>query len=190
MNQPSSLQPAPQRYASVIGAGRADETLYETARELGRGLAEAGYVVICGGLGGVMEAAARGAHEAGGITIGVLPNHERSSANAYLDFILTTGLGEARNVVVASSGDVVVAVGGEYGTLSEIGLAAKIGRPVVLLQSWKLEHAGRGPGQTESEKVPTVPETSPAGAGRGLVPIDYASSVEEALSLVRTRLSS
>ncbi len=174
MNEPSATQRAPRRYVSVIGASRADEPLYGTARELGRGLAEAGYVVVCGGLGGVMEAAARGAHEAGGTTIGVLPNHERSSANAYLDFVLTTGLGEARNVVVASSGDVVVAVGGEYGTLSEIGLAAKIGRPVVLLQSWRLE----------------VPEARPAGPGRGPVPIDYASSVEEALSLVRARLSS
>ncbi len=193
MNRPSlpaSPAPAPRHYVSVIGAGRADEALYETARELGRGLAQAGYVVVCGGLGGVMEAAARGAHEAGGTAIGLLPSHERGSANAYLDFVLTTGLGEARNVVVASSGDVVVAIGGEYGTLSEIGLAAKIGRPVVLLDSWRLDHTVREPGKTESASPQGVPGGPPAEPARGPSSIAYASSVEEALSLVRAHLSS
>ena len=86
-----------------------------------------------------MEAAARGAKEAGGTTIGILPGHDRSAANPYLDHVLTTGMGHARNLAVVSSGDAVIAIGGGYGTLSEIGLAAKIGRPVVILGGWRLE---------------------------------------------------
>ena len=86
-----------------------------------------------------MEAAARGAKEGGGTTIGILPGHDPTLANRYIDFPVTTGLGEARNLVVVSSGQAVIALGGSYGTLSEIGLAAKIGRPVVILNSWRLE---------------------------------------------------
>jgi uncharacterized protein (TIGR00725 family) len=87
-----------------------------------------------------MEAAARGAKEAGGTTIGVLPGHDRAPANPYLDHVLTTGIGHARNLVVVSSGDAVIAVGGGFGTLSEIGLAAKIGRPVILVGGWQLQN--------------------------------------------------
>jgi uncharacterized protein (TIGR00725 family) len=86
-----------------------------------------------------MEAAARGAKAAGGTTIGILPGHDRSAANPNLDHVLTTGIGHARNLAVVSSGDAVIAVGGGYGTLSEIGLAAKIGRPVIILAGWRLQ---------------------------------------------------
>lgn len=94
--------------------------------------------MVCGGLSGVMEAAARGATEAGGVAIGILPDEDRGPANPYLSYSVATGVGQARNLAVVCSADVVVAVGGEYGTLSEIGLALKVGRPVVALESWKL----------------------------------------------------
>ncbi len=126
---------------AVVGSGTAAGELYELAREVGRLVAERGGVVVCGGLSGVMEAAARGATEAGGTAIGILPDEDRGRANAHLSFCVATGAGQARNLAVVCSGDAVVAVGGEYGTLSEMGLALKIGRPVVALGSWDLgEH--------------------------------------------------
>ena len=128
-------------YVAVVGPGTATGELYERAREVGRLVAERGGVVVCGGLSGAMEAAARGAAEAGGISIGILPDEDRQRANRYLTHSVATGAGQARNLAVVCSGDVVVAVGGEYGTLSEIGLALKMGRPVVALDSWDLgEH--------------------------------------------------
>ena len=128
-------------YVAVVGSGTATGELYELAREVGRLVAERGGVVVCGGLSGVMEAAARGATEAGGTAIGILPDEDRHRANAYLSYSVATGVGQARNLAVACSGDVVIAVGGEYGTLSEMGLALKVGRPVVALKSWNLgEH--------------------------------------------------
>ena len=111
------------------------------AREVGRLVAERGGTLVCGGRSGVMEAAARGAAEAGGVAIGILPDEDRRKANEFLSFSIATGTGHARNLAVVCSGDVVIAVGGEYGTLSEIGLARKVGRPVVALMSWELgEH--------------------------------------------------
>lgn len=127
-----------KNYVAVVGTGEADETLYEQAREVGRLVAERGGTVVCGGLGGVMEAASRGAVEAGGVAIGILPDEDRLRANRYLSYSVATGFGHARNLAVVCSGDVVVAVGGEYGTLSEIGLAKKVGRVVVALSSWEL----------------------------------------------------
>ena len=105
---------------------------------MGRLVAERGGIVVCGGLSGVMEAAARGAAEGGGVAIGVLPDEDRGRANAFLSYSVATGAGQARNLAVVCSGDVVIAVGGEYGTLSEVGLALKMGRPVVSLGSWDL----------------------------------------------------
>ena len=126
---------------SVVGSGEAFGELYEKAREVGRLVAGRGGTVVCGGRSGVMEAAARGAAEAGGVAIGILPDVDRKEANEYLSYSVATGTGHARNLAVVCSGDVVVAVGGEYGTLSEIGLALKVGRPVVALMSWDLgEH--------------------------------------------------
>ena len=128
-------------YVAVVGSGEASGELYEKAREVGRLVAERGGTVVCGGRSGVMEAAARGATEAGGTAIGILPDEDREQANDYVSYSVATGTGHARNLAVVCSGDVVIAVGGEYGTLSEIGLALKIGRPVVALESWDLgEH--------------------------------------------------
>lgn len=125
-------------YIAVIGTGEADERLCAKAREVGRLTAERGGIVVCGGLGGVMEAATRGATEVGGAAIGILPGEDRSRANEYLSYSVATGVGQARNLAVVCSADAVIAVGGGYGTLSEIGLARKVGRPVVALGSWEL----------------------------------------------------
>ena len=122
-----------------MGAGFASPQQTDAAEAVGRALAEAGAVVICGGLGGVMEAACRGAKEAGGTTVGILPGHDRSAANPYVDVAIATGFGEARNALVVRAADALIAVGGEYGTLSEIALAVKAGKPVVGLGSWDLD---------------------------------------------------
>jgi uncharacterized protein (TIGR00725 family) len=143
-------------YVSVIGGGQPTPVEISHAEHVGRLLAERGAIVVCGGLGGIMEAAARGAKRAGGTTVGILPGHDRSAANSYLDVVITTGIGHARNLAVVSSGDAVIAVGGEYGTLSEIGLAAKIGRPVVVLGGWRLDRDG--------EKTAITYASSPAEA--------------------------
>jgi uncharacterized protein (TIGR00725 family) len=124
-----------------VGSGEATRELYKKAREVGRLVASGGNIVVCGGLSGVMEAAASGATEAGGVAIGILPDEDRRRANPYVSYSIPTGTGQVRNLAVVCSGDVIVAVGGEYGTLSEIGLGLKIGRPVVALESWNLgEH--------------------------------------------------
>lgn len=122
----------PPRIA-VIGAGDADDADLERARKLGARLAEAGAVVICGGLGGVMEAAARGCVEGGGTTVGLLPGRDDSRANPWITLPLATGMGEARNALVVRSAEAVIAVGGSWGTLSEIALAKKMGVPVAIL---------------------------------------------------------
>jgi uncharacterized protein (TIGR00725 family) len=128
-------------YVSVVGSGEATGELYEKAKEVGRLVAERGGTVVCGGRSGVMEAAARGATEAGGTAIGILPDEDRGAANEHLSYSVATGMGHARNLAVVCSGEVVISVGGEYGTLSEMGLALKMGRPVVALMSWDLgEH--------------------------------------------------
>jgi uncharacterized protein (TIGR00725 family) len=131
------------RYVAVVGSGEATGEQYEQAREIGRLIAKRDGIVVCGGLSGVMEAAARGATEAGGVAIGILPDEDRRRQNEYLSYSVTTGVGQARNLAVVCSGDVVVSVGGGYGTLSELGLAKKVGRPVVVLDGWDLgEHVG------------------------------------------------
>jgi uncharacterized protein (TIGR00725 family) len=138
-------------YVAVVGSGVATDELYEKAREVGRLIAERGATVVCGGLSGVMEAAARGATEAGGMVIGILPDEDRRRQNGYLTYSVATGVGQARNLAVVCSGDVVIAVGGEYGTLSEIGLARKVGRPVVVLEGWDVgEHVSAASSPTEA----------------------------------------
>ena len=127
------------RYVAVCGASDPDAGQRELAREVGRRLAEAGATVLCGGLGGVMEAVAEGAAAAGGMVIGILPGADRAQANAHLTVAIATGLGEARNAVLTAAADAVIAVGGGWGTLSEIGLARRQGRPVVALAGWELE---------------------------------------------------
>lgn len=108
------------------------------AEEVGKRLAEAGLTVVCGGLGGVMEATCRGANEAGGEAIGIVPGHEIGEANEFCTHVVATGIGHARNLAVVSSGRAVIAIGGEWGTLSEIAFARAIGRPVIALRSWTL----------------------------------------------------
>jgi uncharacterized protein (TIGR00725 family) len=125
-------------YIAVIGAGSCDETEAALAEEVGRLLGRAGALVVCGGLGGVMEAACRGAKGAAGVTLGLLPGLDRADANTWVDVAVPTGLGEARNVLVGRTADAVIAIGGEFGTLSEIGFALKTGKPVVGLGTWDL----------------------------------------------------
>ncbi|MGH2693642.1 MAG: TIGR00725 family protein [Actinomycetota bacterium] len=129
-------------YVAVVGAGEADEEIARLAEEVGQRLAEAGALVVCGGLGGVMEAACRGAKSAGGTTIGILPGSDRSGCNAFLDVAIPTGMGETRNALIVRAADVVIAVGGEYGTLSEIAFALKTGTPVVGVRAWELVRDG------------------------------------------------
>ena len=125
-------------YVAVIGASNATEWELATAEALGRSLGEARCVLVCGGLGGVMNAAARGAEAAGGLSIGILPGNERDVASRHLSIVIATGFGEARNAIVARTSDAVIAVGGEFGTLSEIALALKMGIPVIGVGTWEL----------------------------------------------------
>jgi hypothetical protein len=143
-------------YIAVIGSSSADfgttvgaEEL-QLAEQIGAALAEAGAVIVCGGLGGVMEAVCKGAKStgetgegAGATTLGILPGGDRSAANEYVDIAVPTNLGEARNAIVVSTADAVIAVGGEFGTLSEIALALRAGKPVIGLGTWELVKKGR-----------------------------------------------
>src|SRR5919204_5153198 len=126
-------------YVAVVGPGEAGPGELAAAERVGVELGRGGAVVVCGGLGGVMEAACRGAKEAGGMTVGILPGLERAAANRFVDVALPTGLGEARNALVVRAADVLIAVGGAYGTLSEIALALKGGKRVIGLWSWEIE---------------------------------------------------
>jgi uncharacterized protein (TIGR00725 family) len=127
------------RYVAVIGGGEADAKVAALAYEVGRELARKGAVVVCGGLGGVMEAAARGVQEEGGVSIGILPDPDRRRANPYLTYTIPTNLGHARNMLIVHSADAVIAVDGGYGTISEAAIALKLGKPVVALQcAWDL----------------------------------------------------
>jgi uncharacterized protein (TIGR00725 family) len=122
---------------SVVGGGTCTRAVERLAQAVGREVALAGAVLVCGGLGGVMAAAARGAAEAGGLVVGLLPGDEHSAGNRWLSVVLPTGLGHARNVLVAAAGDAVIALAGEDGTRSEIALAAVLGRPVIALGAWR-----------------------------------------------------
>jgi uncharacterized protein (TIGR00725 family) len=121
---------------ALIGKGTPDTVLESLAEEVGRGLAEAGAVLVCGGLGGVMAASARGASRAGGTVIGIVPGDDPATANPYCTHVVASGIGYARNLAVVASGAAVIAIGGEWGTLSEIGHARQFGRPVIALRSW------------------------------------------------------
>jgi len=129
------------RVIGVIGAGTCSATQNEHAREVGRRLAEAGCVVLTGGLGGVMEAASRGAKEAGGLVVGVLPGDDPAQANTWVDVPVATGMGDARNAIIANTAEAFVAVAGSHGTLSEIAFALKRGKRVVSLGSWAVDPA-------------------------------------------------
>jgi uncharacterized protein (TIGR00725 family) len=158
----SDPQPKPRggerryRQVAVIGAGDSEQAsvVAKLAEEVGRRLAEAGVTVVCGGLGGVMEAASRGAAQAGGEVIGIVPGVAVSEANSHCTHVVASAIGYARNLAVVASGDAVIAVGGEWGTLSEIGHARTFGKPVVALRSWGLtgrERMEGAPGVTPVE---------------------------------------
>jgi uncharacterized protein (TIGR00725 family) len=133
-------RPAP--WIAVVGPGRASAQEAEWAEEAGAAVAEAGAVLVCGGLGGVMEAACRGARSRGGLTVGLLPGLDRTDANGWVVVAVPTGLGEVRNALVVRAADALVAIGGAWGTLSEIALAVRAGIPVIGLATWELAHAG------------------------------------------------
>lgn len=138
----ASVPKASCAHVAVVGPSRAEPREAEMAEAVGRALAERGAVVVCGGRGGAMEAACRGAKSAGGTTVGILPGPDRSAANGFVDVAVATGLGEARNAIVVRTADALIAVAGAYGTLSEIALALAAGKKVVGLDTWQLSRAG------------------------------------------------
>lgn len=123
---------------AVVGSGTASDELSALAEEVGREVARQGAILVTGGREGVMAAASRGAHDEGGITVGILPGTDSRDANPWVEIPIATGLGQARNVVVVTAAHAIIAVGGEYGTLSEIAHALKIGKPVIGLRTWEL----------------------------------------------------
>jgi len=122
----------------VIGAAEATDQESEIAEEVGREIAKRNGTLVCGGLGGVMEAACRGAKSQGGVTIGIIPGFSASDVNFYVDIPIVTGMSHARNVIVVRSSDAVIAIGGSYGTLIEVALALKLGTPVIGINSWEV----------------------------------------------------
>ena len=132
-----------KKLIAVIGGGQCSKEEARVAEEVGRELARHGAILVCGGLGGVMEAASRGASAEGGITIGILPGDSRQAANPYVQIPIVTGIGYARNVVVVKSAQAVIAIGGNYGTLSEISHALESGIPVIGLNTWSLSRKGQ-----------------------------------------------
>jgi uncharacterized protein (TIGR00725 family) len=129
---------SPVPYVAVVGPGEASPQELRAAEDVGAGLAERGAVIVTGGLGGVMEAACRGARSRRGRTLGILPGEDRDAANGWVEIAIATGLGELRNGLVVRAADALVAVGGGHGTLSEVALALKLGRPVVGLGTWEV----------------------------------------------------
>jgi uncharacterized protein (TIGR00725 family) len=132
-----------KKFIAVIGSSDASPEEVKLAEKVGRELAKQGAIVVCGGLSGVMEAACRGASSAGGLTIGILPGDSAKAANPYVQIPIATGLGYARNVLVAKSAQAVIAIGGSYGTLSEIAYALQGNIPVIGLKTWALSRNGQ-----------------------------------------------
>ena len=132
-----------KRFIAVIGSGECSVEEARLAEEVGRELARQGVTLICGGLGGIMTAACKGASEEGGLTIGILPGGSRLTANPYVQIPIVTNLGEARNIIVVKSAQAVIAIAGSYGTLSEIGHALRSGIPVIGLKTWSLSRDGQ-----------------------------------------------
>jgi uncharacterized protein (TIGR00725 family) len=151
-----------RRQVAVIGGAKCESGSEAAmlAEEAGKRLAEAGVTLVCGGLTGVMEAACRGVAEGGGVAIGLVPGNSVSEANPYCTHVVATGIGHARNLAVVSSGEAVIAIGGEWGTLSEIGFARALGRPVIALRSWSM--SGR-------ERMEGAPGVVPAETAREAV---------------------
>jgi uncharacterized protein (TIGR00725 family) len=152
MTQPVSRAPR----ISVCGPGTATDEELQLAVAVGRLLAERGCTAVCGGLGGAMAAVCRGAREAGGVTIGIIPGYEERAANPWVDYVICTGLGQARNALVAATGQALIAVGGGWGTLSEIALGVRLGKTVVLLGGWGDLLAGEGAADRIAELGGTI----------------------------------
>jgi len=129
----------------VVGSSVASKDVLVLAEQVGEEIAKSGAAVVCGGLTGVMEAVCRGARRCGGLTIGIIPSDERKDANPYVQIPIVTGMGVGRNVMLVKTADVLIAVGGEFGTLSEIAHALNLGKTVVGLRTWKLENAHTKP---------------------------------------------
>ncbi len=123
----------------VIGGRKTDKALLKEAEEVGRLIAQKGATLVCGGLGGIMEAASRGAKAGGGITVGILPQNDAKKANQFIDIPIVTGFGIGRNVIIARTADALIAVGGAYGTLSEIAFALQMGKPVAGIGTWDIK---------------------------------------------------
>lgn len=121
---------------AVIGAGQCDKRIYKLAEEVGVELANKGFTIICGGLGGVMEAACKGAKSVGGMTIGILPGDNPNDANKYVDIPIASGMGIGRNIIIIRSADAVMAINGSFGTLSELAFALQLNKPIVGLETW------------------------------------------------------
>ena len=143
-----------RKVIAVIGESEASDETIKLAYEVGTLIAEREGILICGGFGGVMKAAAEGAQKAGGLTIGILSNYEKDSANDFIDIAITSGMGHARNVIITSSADGVIAIGGSYGTLSEIAFARKLGKPVMTLSSFEIHKDGKLQGDILSADTP------------------------------------
>jgi uncharacterized protein (TIGR00725 family) len=122
---------------AVIGESSCSDSIYRIAEEAGRRIAEQSWITLTGGLGGVMEAALKGAKQAGGVTVGILPGFHKKEANQYVDIPVVTGMSHARNVIIAYSADALIAVSGKYGTLSEIAISLKLGKPVIGINTWR-----------------------------------------------------
>ncbi|HVP57236.1 MAG TPA: TIGR00725 family protein [bacterium] len=155
-----------RKMVGIIGASEAGDETRRLAEKVGRLVGQAGAIVVCGGLGGVMEAAARGAKSEGGLTVGILPGNDRQDANAYIDVVIATGVGYARNAIIARTCDCLIAVGGQYGTLSEIGLGLAFGKRVVGLSSWALERGIVRAASPEDAVEKALAEPLPAGEDR------------------------
>ena len=157
---------AHRAYVAVVGPGEASREEEAIAEDVGRTAAEAGAVVLTGGHGGVMAAASRGASQAGGLTIGLLPGDDRRLANEWVKVAIATGLGELRNGLIVRAADVVISVGGAYGTLSEVALALKTGVPVVGIHSWEIDGIGRAEDATEAVEQALGQVNERRGLGR------------------------
>jgi uncharacterized protein (TIGR00725 family) len=153
-------------FIGVIGGGEVSPEVAAVAEEVGREIARRGMVLVCGGLGGVMEAACRGADEEGGMTVGILPGDSRRAANPHVKIPIVTGMGHARNVAVVKSSQAVIAIDGSYGTLSEIGHALQNGIPVIGIGTWSLSINGQ--------------------PDKGIIPADSpADAVNKAIALIK-----
>jgi uncharacterized protein (TIGR00725 family) len=156
-------RPGNGRLIAVIGGRKAPKALLREAEAVGRLIAESGGVLVTGGLGGVMEAASRGAKGAGGLTVGILPHEHAKNANPYVDIPVATGLGIGRNVIIAHTAEALVALGGEYGTLSEIAFALQMGKPVAGIGTWAIKGVTEaGDASDAVGKILSILEDSPS----------------------------